>query len=120
MAKFIKSFFNTTERRKNSRFEENEEDKSNSLPLGRKLSISRSGRMKQAIKKRHSLSLDVYNQETQIIEKPKNAEVQKTQRPERPSVTENNSKTEKRHSLNVEEEIDTAFEIINKTTITDL
>ncbi|XP_034837222.1 uncharacterized protein [Maniola hyperantus] len=117
MAKFIKSFFNTTERRKNSRYEENEEDKSNPLPLGRKLSISRSGRMKQAIKKRHSLSLDVYNQDTQNAEKPKNTEVQKTQRP---SVTENITKTENRLSLNVEEEIDTAFEIIHKIQITDL
>lgn len=63
MAKFIKSIFHPSERRK-SRYEEGEEDKAVAPPLDgrRKLSISRSGRMRQANKKRHSLSLELYNQ----------------------------------------------------------
>lgn len=63
MAKFLKSIFNTSERRKLPRHEcEAEDDKTDSPPLDerRKLSISRSGRLKQANKKRHSLSLDLY------------------------------------------------------------
>lgn len=64
MAKFIKSIFHTSERRK-SRYEEGEEDRNNVVPPmdgRRKLSISRSGRMRQANRKRNSLSLELYNQ----------------------------------------------------------
>ncbi|XP_039760646.1 uncharacterized protein LOC120634237 [Pararge aegeria] len=115
MAKFIKSFF-TNDRRKNSCFEESEEDKNIALSLDgrRKLSLSRSGRMKQTNKKRHSLSLDVYNQDIQMSEKPRNTELQTA------SVTKDNKPENVRRSLSAEEEIDTAFEIINKTIITDL
>lgn len=65
MAKFIKSIFYTNDRRKNSKHEEGDEEKvTNALPLDgrRKLSISRSGRMKHSNRKRHSLSLELYNQ----------------------------------------------------------
>ncbi|XP_023940893.2 uncharacterized protein LOC112047856 [Bicyclus anynana] len=117
MAKFIKSFFSADRRR--SRNEECEEDKNIALSLDgrRKLSLSRSGRMKQANRKRQSLSLDVYNHDIQMSEKPKTTEIQTAQRK---SVIEENKTENVRRSLNAEEEIDTAFEIINKTIITDL
>lgn len=67
MAKFLKSIFNPAEKRKVSQYETEggDEKTENSLPMDdrRKLSISRSGRMKQANKKRHSLSLDLYGDE---------------------------------------------------------
>ncbi|XP_045526460.1 uncharacterized protein LOC123715480 [Pieris brassicae] len=99
MAKIIKSIFNTSERRK-SRFEDKEEDVP-SPDLRRKLSISRSGRMRQANKKRQSLSLEVYGQEHQDKQK----------------TVDQKSETKRRQSteLSPEEEIDSAFEIIDKT-----
>ncbi|CAG4978827.1 unnamed protein product [Colias eurytheme] len=110
MAKIIKSLFNSSERRKLSRFEEKDEE--NSIPpqdFRRKLSISRSGRMRQANKKRQSLSLDVYGQEHADKIKAENASNKEHQgKPE----------SKRRHStdvINPDEEIDNAFEIIDKT-----
>lgn len=53
-----------------------------------------------------------------MVEKPKSAEITTTQRP--PAVTEHKQATEVPRSLSVEEEIDSAFEIINKSLVTDL
>ncbi|XP_038219747.1 uncharacterized protein LOC119838007 [Zerene cesonia] len=110
MAKIIKSLFNSTERRKLSRFEEKDEE--NSIPpqdFRRKLSISRSGRMRQANKKRQSLSLDVYGQDNTDKTKAEIAGSKEKQgKPE----------SKRRHStdvLNTDEEIDNAFEIIDKS-----
>ncbi|CAG9794776.1 unnamed protein product [Diatraea saccharalis] len=77
MAKFLKSFFQT-EKRSHS-YEGSSEDDRMDLPSTmegrRKLSVSRSGRMKQAQKKRLSLSLDIYGNDTlQMPEKPKKME----------------------------------------------
>lgn len=65
MAKFLKSIFNPAEKRKVPRHDDaTEDDKVEEPPMDgrRKLSISRSGRMKQANRKRHSLSLDLYGE----------------------------------------------------------
>ncbi|CAH0597714.1 unnamed protein product [Chrysodeixis includens] len=79
MAKFLKSIFQPTDRRK-STYNENdgEEEKTETSPMGtkRQLSISRSGRMRQANKKRHSLALELYGETIQIdtVEAPKSRE----------------------------------------------
>uniref|UniRef100_A0A2A4K1X8 Uncharacterized protein n=1 Tax=Heliothis virescens TaxID=7102 RepID=A0A2A4K1X8_HELVI len=74
MAKFLKSIFQPTDRRKPAYEHEAEEDRSESpQPASRRqLSISRSGRMKQANKKRHSLTLELYGETIQIdaVENP--------------------------------------------------
>ncbi|CAH2096975.1 unnamed protein product [Euphydryas editha] len=118
MAKFIKSIFLTTDRRKNSRHEEGDEEKvNNALPLDgrRKLSISRSGRMKQANRKRHSLSLEVYNQEIQMNEKRKSVDYQTNQKPIVMEMQTTNMQRSCTPPLKTpEEEIDRAFEIIEK------
>ncbi|KAJ0170810.1 hypothetical protein K1T71_013582 [Dendrolimus kikuchii] len=79
MAKFLKSIFNPTEKRRAPHYEgeAGDEKTENALPMDerRKLSISRSGRMKQANKKRHSLSLELYGDENmQSTDKPKTME----------------------------------------------
>nr|XP_026498801.1 uncharacterized protein LOC113402709 [Vanessa tameamea]XP_026498802.1 uncharacterized protein LOC113402709 [Vanessa tameamea]XP_026498803.1 uncharacterized protein LOC113402709 [Vanessa tameamea] len=122
MAKFIKSIFHTTDRRRTSRYEESEEDKPNVAPPldgRRKLSISRSGRMRQANRKRHSLSLELYNHEIQMTEKSKCNEYH-TNNQKQASI-EINQTTNFSNQLNQtteikspEEEIDSAFEIIDK------
>ncbi|CAK1541045.1 unnamed protein product [Leptosia nina] len=103
MAKIIKSLFTTSERRK-SRLEDKEEDNP-PQDLRRKLSISRSGRMRQANKKRQVLSLDVYGQEIQNSDKQKQVDLKDNAEVKRRQSTE----------LSPEEEIDSAFEIIDKT-----
>ncbi|XP_047036255.1 uncharacterized protein LOC124642008 [Helicoverpa zea] len=75
MAKFLKSIFHTTDRRKPSHYEHEVEDERSESPppeRRRQLSISRSGRMKQANKKRHSLTLELYGETIQIdaVENP--------------------------------------------------
>lgn len=66
MAKFLKSLFQTTpDKRKISQYgTEHEALGDVTPPMGgrRKLSISRSGRMKQTNRKRHSISLDLYGE----------------------------------------------------------
>ncbi|XP_072934732.1 uncharacterized protein [Epargyreus clarus] len=120
MAKFIKSIFNTTERRKNSRYEEPEEDKDFTPPLDgrRKLSISRSGRMRQANRKRNSLSLELYGENLQSVEK-KNVEYHVNAPTNQTTFTESKKTEAVRRSsadqTSPEEEIDLAFEIIDKT-----
>ncbi|RVE48257.1 hypothetical protein evm_007114 [Chilo suppressalis] len=155
MAKFLKSFFQT-EKRSHS-YEGSAEDDKTDLPPPmegrRKLSVSRSGRMKQAQKKRLSLSLEIFgNDALQIQEKPKTLEYHVNSISKSPlpvnrrrrsgdskisSDSEKNAKSEKSLSIatsetdakqkrnigehNIEqkktpeEEIDTAFEIIDKT-----
>ncbi|XP_030023850.2 uncharacterized protein LOC115442820 [Manduca sexta] len=115
----------------------------------RKLSISRSGRMKQANRKRHSLSLDLYGengQNTCSTEKPKviqdngptsaPADIEGDRQNRRRSaddynepkvihsktvdVVANSGSQSKHRRLSVEpkspeEEIDSAFEIIDKS-----
>ncbi|XP_045455394.1 uncharacterized protein LOC123665092 [Melitaea cinxia] len=118
MAKFIKSIFYTTDRRKNSKHEEGDEEKvTNALPLDgrRKLSISRSGRMKHSNRKRHSLSLELYNQEIQMTEKRKSVEYQTNQKPIVKEMQTTNMQRSCTPPLKTpEEEIDRAFEIIEK------
>lgn len=64
MAKFLKSIFQPTDVRRTVSYEgSSEEDREPPLDGRRKLSISRSGRMKQAQKKRLSLTLDIYGAE---------------------------------------------------------
>lgn len=77
MAKFFKSIFHTTDRRMAPHYREEadtDEDRSESpqTVTKRQLSISRSGRMRQAPKKRHSLTLELYGEAIQIdaVEKP--------------------------------------------------
>lgn len=62
MAKLLKSIFNTAERRKAPQEGEEEDEKHVTPPMDsrRQLSISRSGRLRQANKKRHSLTLELY------------------------------------------------------------
>ncbi|KAL0811403.1 hypothetical protein ABMA28_009806 [Loxostege sticticalis] len=77
MAKFLKSIFQPTDVRRTVSYEgSSEDDREPPLDGRRKLSISRSGRMKQAQKKRLSLSLDIYGAEGQNLptEKPKSVE----------------------------------------------
>ncbi|XP_026728928.1 uncharacterized protein LOC113494701 [Trichoplusia ni] len=78
MAKFLKSIFQPTDRRKSTYENEAEEEKTETSPMGtkRQLSISRSGRMRQANKKRHSLALELYGETIQIdtVEAPKSIE----------------------------------------------
>ncbi|XP_013138024.1 PREDICTED: uncharacterized protein LOC106102948 [Papilio polytes] len=121
MAKFIKSFFQTpSDKRRNSQY--GEEDGTLTPPLGgrRKLSISRSGRMKQSNKKRHSISLDLYGENLQSSEKIKTVEYH-VNAPVNQSVKndlKHDDKVERRHSMEVrtpEEEIDIAFNVIDKT-----
>ncbi|XP_012546732.1 uncharacterized protein LOC101735880 [Bombyx mori] len=144
MAKFLKSFFTPSEKRKHSKHDgETEDGKTDFPPLDerRKLSISRSGRLKQANRKRHSLSLDLYGESNQCIEKPKSREyhvqiassdliTDKNQR--RKSADSNNyihTKTERFHKTKTQDnkqsnvndagvcpetEIDSAFEIIDR------
>ncbi|CAK1594556.1 unnamed protein product [Parnassius mnemosyne] len=125
MAKYIKSFFQTApDKRKNSQSgTENDGDVSDLTPHlsgRRKLSISRSGRMKQTNKKRHSISLEIYGANLQCTEKPKtveyhvNAPVNQTVKT---TDLNNEDKLQRRHSTDVrtpEEEIDIAFNIIDK------
>ncbi|CAG5013879.1 unnamed protein product [Parnassius apollo] len=123
MAKFIKSFFQTApDKRKNSQCgTENDGDVSVLTPhLRRKLSISRSGRMKQTNKKRHSISLEIYGANLQCAEKPKTVEYHVNtpvnQTIKTPDLN-NENKIQRRHSTDVrtpEEEIDIAFNIIDK------
>ncbi|KPJ19162.1 hypothetical protein RR48_05472 [Papilio machaon] len=122
MAKFIKSFFQTpSDKRRNSQYG-NEEDGTLTPPLGgrRKLSISRSGRMKQSNKKRHSISLDLYGENLQSTEKTKTVEYH-VNTPVNQSVKndlKHEDKTQRRHSMEVrtpEEEIDIAFNVIDNT-----
>lgn len=77
MAKFFKSIFHTTDRRRAPHYNEHadaDEERSESPSAGtkRQLSISRSGRMRQANKKRHSLTLELYGETIQIdaVERP--------------------------------------------------
>ncbi|KAG7297451.1 hypothetical protein JYU34_019451 [Plutella xylostella] len=125
MAKFIKSFFNGQRRASK---QDIDEDFTPPLDSRRKLSISRSGRMKQANKKRHSLSLELYGDNHQR-EKPaakeyhvhgksytdnSNLEKQKTD----PKTAKKNEPSDKGNSEQIktpEEEIDSAFEILDKT-----
>lgn len=60
----LMSFFQPTEKRKPAKFEEESEDRSETPPPDerRKWSISRSGRMKQANKKRHNVTIDLYGE----------------------------------------------------------
>lgn len=63
MAKFLKNIFHTTDRRKAPHYESELEDERSESPQSgttRHLFISRSGRMRQANKKRHSLTLEIY------------------------------------------------------------
>ncbi|XP_050357781.1 uncharacterized protein LOC126778318 [Nymphalis io] len=122
MAKFIKSIFHNSDRRRSSRYEESEDDKPNAAPPldgRRKLSISRSGRMRQANRKRHSLSLELYNHEIQMTEKIKSNEYHTNN--QKQTVIDINQTTNFSTQLNQsteiktpEEEIDIAFEIIEK------
>ncbi|XP_049880915.1 uncharacterized protein LOC126377242 [Pectinophora gossypiella] len=138
MAKFLKSFF-TPDKRKTSRMEgEGEEVNDFTPPMDgrRNLSISRSGRMRQAHKKRHSLSMELYGEKNQPTEKPKSVEyhVNKSeatlQQNKRSSTEQEVNKEVKEHAeKNVkedkrrnsvdmiktpEEEIESAFEVIDK------
>ncbi|KAJ8709714.1 hypothetical protein PYW08_009718 [Mythimna loreyi] len=77
MAKFFKSIFHTTDRRKAPHYRDDpdvDEDRSESPQAGskRQLSISRSGRMRQYNKKRNSLTLELYGETISIdaVEKP--------------------------------------------------
>ncbi|KAI5645653.1 hypothetical protein NE865_02320 [Phthorimaea operculella] len=131
MAKFIKSIF-TTEKKKPSSEEDANCDFTPPLDQRRKLSISRSGRMKQANKKRFELSPDLYGEETIQYEKPKNKEYHVNKvidiDPNRQPSLDRQSKEEKieehkRESANnrsgeksPEEEIESAFEIIDKVS----
>lgn len=60
----LMSFFQPTEKRKPAKYEEESEDRSETPPPDerRKWSISRSGRMKQANKKRHNVTIDLYGE----------------------------------------------------------
>ncbi|OWR51770.1 hypothetical protein KGM_207208 [Danaus plexippus plexippus] len=115
MAKFIKSIFNTTERRK-SRYEDAEEDKNNFTPPlddRRKLSTSRSGRLKQANKKRHSLSLELYNQEMEMYEKRNSNDSNVANKQNESKISKNiQNSTE---IITPEEQIESAFSVIDKT-----
>ncbi|CAH0721186.1 unnamed protein product, partial [Brenthis ino] len=118
MAKLIKSIFHTSERRK-SRYEEGEEDRNNVVPPmdgRRKLSISRSGRMRQANRKRNSLSLELYNEEIQMTEKSKNTEFHSNQKQTmiETKPMSNLQRSQSTELKSPEEEIDSAFEIIDK------
>ncbi|XP_068625554.1 uncharacterized protein [Battus philenor] len=125
MAKFIKSFFQTTtDKRKNSQYGTEHEDVCDlSPPLGgrRKLSISRSGRMKQSNRKRHSISLELYRENLPSSEKTKTVEYHVNAPSSQPVINfdlKNEDRTQRRHSTEVrtpEEEIDIAFKIIDKT-----
>ncbi|KAF9805029.1 hypothetical protein SFRURICE_002526 [Spodoptera frugiperda] len=69
MAKFLKNIFHTTDRRKAPHYESELEDERSESPQSgttRHLFISRSGRMRQANKKRHSLTLEIYGDNIQI------------------------------------------------------
>ncbi|CAH2059364.1 unnamed protein product, partial [Iphiclides podalirius] len=121
MAKFIKSLFqNTPDKRKPSQYGGEHEDLSDiTPPMGgrRKLSISRSGRMKQTNRKRHSISLDIYGENLQSTEKPKSVEYH-VNAPGKQTDLNKVDKQQRRHSSEVktpEEEIDIAFNIIDKT-----
>ncbi|XP_041985347.1 uncharacterized protein LOC121737727 [Aricia agestis] len=101
MAKFIKSIFHTGERK----YKHDDEDKTEASPPlddRRKLSISRSGRLK-ANKKRQTLSLDVYGQEENTDSKCDK------------SKSEKDGKEGQSQETTPEEEIDHAFEIIDKS-----
>ncbi|XP_063834820.1 uncharacterized protein LOC135083991 [Ostrinia nubilalis] len=78
MAKYIKSIFQPSETRRTVSYEGSSEEDRTDPPLDgrRKLSISRSGRMRQAQKKRLSLSLEIYGADGENLptEKPKSVE----------------------------------------------
>ncbi|KAJ2937136.1 hypothetical protein O0L34_g19498 [Tuta absoluta] len=132
MAKFLKSFF-TTEKRKPSSEEDGSGDREDFTPPldgRRKLSISRSGKMKQANKKRYELSPDLYGTETIKYEKPKNTEyhvnkvieidssrqpsLDRYSRDEKINKQKEDSVNDRRGEKTPEEEIESAFEIIDK------
>ncbi|XP_075986569.1 uncharacterized protein LOC142983528 [Anticarsia gemmatalis] len=149
MAKFFKSIFHTTDRRKSTFEGEGEEEvKADTPPMDgrRQLSISRSGRMRQANKKRHSLTLELYGETIHIdaVEKPKSVEyhVHSPVSPTAPAnfdkdnrldddsdieiiqkdidnpfqvSLENKLKALENGAKSPEEEIDNAFEIIDKS-----
>ncbi|XP_013185146.1 uncharacterized protein LOC106130768 [Amyelois transitella] len=141
MAKYLKSLFTPSEKKSRTIVYEGDlEDGEPPMDSRRKLSISRSGRLKQANKKRHSLSKDLYGENYTPAERPKTMEYHVNQ-PVKPDITIDSNRRwsadakvaeptdEKSTNLNptvvdrrpstdarvLETEIDNAFEAIDKT-----
>lgn len=119
MAKFIKSIFNTDKKqsKSNDSLEENREDFTPPLDIRRKLSISRSGRMKQN-KKRRSLSLEVYGDNYHLADKQTSKEYHVHGKAFTQNSSEKHKTTEtvRKKSVTPDEEIDNAFQIIDKAS----
>ncbi|XP_048001552.1 uncharacterized protein LOC125238306 [Leguminivora glycinivorella] len=107
----LMSFFQP-EKRRAKKEEDIEERDVPAVEDRRKWSISRSGRMKQANKKRHSVAKDLYGEACVPVEKPKTLEyhvnipvkpLDESTKPESPSEPKS-----------PEEEIESAFEILDK------
>ncbi|XP_026754162.1 uncharacterized protein LOC113514310 [Galleria mellonella] len=72
MARFLKSLFSNNDKKSDLHDAPSED-----IPpqdMKRKYSMSRSGRLKQSNKKRHSLSLELYGENYQQADKPKSME----------------------------------------------
>ncbi|KAM3960657.1 uncharacterized protein ACR2FA_005247 [Aphomia sociella] len=74
MAKFIKSLFQPNDVRRSESYDEPTTEDTPPLDSKRKLSMSRSGKLKQLYKKRHSLSMELYGENYKQLDKPKSLE----------------------------------------------
>ncbi|XP_059050637.1 uncharacterized protein LOC131845572 isoform X2 [Achroia grisella] len=74
MAKFIKSLFNTSDTKKSDLYDGTPSEDSTPQDIRRTYSISRSGRMKQYNKKRHTLSMELYGENYQQADKSRSVE----------------------------------------------
>lgn len=113
------SFFQSEKRRTSKKEEDIEERDVSVVEDRRKWSISRSGRMKQANKKRHSVAKDLYGETCAPVEKPKTMEyhVNTLVKPlENASIKPDESPSELKSP---EEEIESAFEILDKVDKSD-
>ncbi|XP_063389326.1 uncharacterized protein LOC134675097 [Cydia fagiglandana] len=108
----LMSFFQPEKRRASKKEEDLEERDVSVVEDRRKWSISRSGRMKQANKKRHSVAKDLYGEACVPVEKPKTLEYHvnipiKPLEASKPVGSPSEPKSP-------EEEIESAFEILDK------
>ncbi|GBP80814.1 hypothetical protein EVAR_60441_1 [Eumeta japonica] len=126
MSKVLKSFFPSNEKRISTKNHDNEITEDHPLPLDsrRKLSISRSGKMKQTNKKRHTLSPDLYGNfnTLQMPERQSSMEyhvhsktfTEQIQNGGATAAIETEPKRPSGGATSPEEEIDSAFEVIDK------
>ncbi|XP_063369252.1 uncharacterized protein LOC134657615 [Cydia amplana] len=109
----LMSFFQPEKRRASKKEEGLEERDVSVVEDRRKWSISRSGRMKQANKKRHSVAKDLYGETCAPVEKPKTLEYH-VNIPVKPVESASEPDGSPSEPKSPEEEIESAFEILDK------